>query len=145
MRDSGADMAARLTPVARWLRKYSLDELPQFFNVLKGDMSLIGPRPTEQLKPHAVIYAMRPGMTGLAQVTGRNTVSPARRAELDRDYVEGWSLAKDMHIVASTVPVWLRAKGYAEPDTAIYQASLREHGTLAQSVKVTEINSARPE
>ena len=99
----------RITPLGRLLRKTSLDELPQLLNVLKGEMSFVGPRPllTSYL-PHYTErerkrHEVRPGITGLAQVVGRNRLGWDERLELDAKYVETQSLALDMNIVLKTV------------------------------------------
>ncbi len=98
----------RVTYVGRVLRKASLDELPQFFNVLRGDMSCVGPRPivTEELERYG-LYAdyylrTRPGVTGLWQVTGRSNTDYARRVDLDTQYVRDWSLWADLTILFRT-------------------------------------------
>jgi lipopolysaccharide/colanic/teichoic acid biosynthesis glycosyltransferase len=101
--------AQRLTPIGRFIRKTSLDEIPQLINVLKGDMSLIGPRPLlpeylyfytdEQKKRHQV----KPGITGLAQVNGRNTLKFSERLKYDVHYIENLSLALDLKILLLTV------------------------------------------
>jgi sugar transferase EpsL len=101
--------AARLTPVGRFLRRTSLDELPQLWNVLKGDMSLVGPRPllpqylarytAFQMRRHEV----RPGITGWAQVNGRNAVDWTRRFELDVWYVDHRTFWLDLRILGSTL------------------------------------------
>ncbi len=101
--------AVRLTAFGRWLRATSLDELPELWNVLKGDMSLVGPRPlamaylplysTEQARRHSV----RPGITGWAQVNGRNAISWARKFELDVWYVDNQSVLLDLKILIMTV------------------------------------------
>ena len=107
----------RITPLGRVMRKFSIDELPQFFNVLKGDMSLVGPRPcmTRQRTlygPHWDRYCqMRPGLTGLWQVSGRNRLSYAARVDLDMTYASQWSLWLDIKILARTVWVVLRSDG----------------------------------
>jgi exopolysaccharide production protein ExoY len=101
----------RVTPTGQWIRKLSLDELPQFWNVLKGDMSLVGPRPC--MERQRTLYgrdwehycAMRPGITGLWQVSGRNRLPYARRVELDAYYVNNWSLWLDLKILLKTVVV----------------------------------------
>lgn len=100
--------ARRLTEFGSWLRSYSLDELPQLWNVLRGDMSLVGPRPLlmqyldrytpEQARRHAV----KPGITGLAQIGGRNTITWEEKFALDSWYVEHWSLALDIRIMLKT-------------------------------------------
>lgn len=107
----------RITPLGKVMRKFSIDELPQFFNVLKGDMSLVGPRPcmTRQRTlygPHWNRYCeMRPGLTGLWQVSGRNRLSYAARVELDMTYASQWSLWLDIKILARTVWVVLSSDG----------------------------------
>ena len=107
----------RVTRTGRLLRKYSLDELPQLFNVLRGEMSLIGPRmvsPPELGKYAgltAKLLSVRPGLTGLWQVSGRQNVSYGKRIELDMEYVDQCSLAMDVSILLRTVPVVLKADG----------------------------------
>lgn len=107
----------RITPVGRFLRKSSLDELPQIFNVLRGDMSLVGPRPivpAEVPRYRSKIrdyHRMRPGLTGLWQVSGRNLVSYRRRVALDSVYARKRSLGMDILILARTVGVVFLGKG----------------------------------
>ncbi len=111
--------ADRLTPLGAWLRSTSLDELPSLWNVLRGDMSLVGPRPLlmhylphytpEQARRHEV----RPGLTGLAQVCGRNTVGWEDRLRLDVEYVDNLSLRADLAILGRTVVAVLRREGIA--------------------------------
>ena len=109
----------RITRVGHVLRKTSIDELPQLINVLKGDMSLVGPRPPV---PNEVVQyqlsdrrrlSMKPGMTGIWQVSGRNNVSFEKWMEMDRQYIDQWSLWLDLKILARTVPVILRGSGAA--------------------------------
>ena len=106
----------RITAVGRLLRKTSLDELPQLWNVLKGEMSLVGPRPMlpEQraLYPGRAYYEMRPGLTGPWQISDRNDVSFAGRADFDADYAGRMSLGADLCIIFLTVWVVLRGTGY---------------------------------
>lgn len=106
----------RVTAVGRLLRKTSLDELPQLWNVLKGDMSLVGPRPMmpEQraLYPGRAYYRMRPGLTGPWQVSDRNTVSFAGRADFDAAYAREMSLSRDISLMFLTVWVMVRGTGY---------------------------------
>lgn len=107
----------RVTPVGRVLRKWSLDELPQLINVLRGDMSLVGPRPP--LSKEVAEYddwvmsrlEVRPGITGLWQVSGRSDLPFEEYVRLDLFYIENWSLAYDLFILAKTVPIVLSAKG----------------------------------
>jgi lipopolysaccharide/colanic/teichoic acid biosynthesis glycosyltransferase len=107
----------RITAIGRLLRKTSMDELPQIFNVLKGDMSLVGPRPMlpEQMPLYAhppAYLGLRPGITGLWQVTARNEDSFALRAVLDLRYAQRVSLRTDARIIAATFGVVFRATGY---------------------------------
>ena len=108
----------RTTAITRFLRRYSIDELPQIFNVLRGDMSIVGPRPlaTDELHFYAariaVYCSMRPGITGLWTVSGRNAVTFLRRVELDCEYARTRSLAGDIWIILRTVPVVLRGTGF---------------------------------
>ena len=114
----------RLTPFGSWLRSTSLDELPALGNVLRGDMSLVGPRPLlvryldrytpEQARRHEV----RPGITGLAQVSGRNALSWEERFRLDVEYVDRRSLMLDARIVWATIRVVLGRRGIAAEGTA---------------------------
>ncbi|EUM45236.1 undecaprenyl-phosphate galactose phosphotransferase [Enterobacter sp. MGH 37] len=107
----------RITPIGHFIRKTSLDELPQLFNVLKGEMSLVGPRPVihEELVRYAddVDYYLmvKPGMTGLWQVSGRNDVDYTTRVYFDSWYVKNWSLWNDIVILFKTVSVVLFRKG----------------------------------
>ena len=107
----------RITRVGRFLRKYSIDELPQLFNVLKGDMSLVGPRPPlpKEVSEYGNIEWRRleviPGITGLWQVSGRSEISFKKWMELDVYYVEHWSFWLDIKILLQTVPVVLLGKG----------------------------------
>lgn len=107
----------RVTQLGRLLRALSLDELPQLFNVIKGEMSLVGPRPVVRAELEryrgAIIYyvSARPGLTGLWQVSGRNDVSYNHRVRLDRTYVAGWTLMADIWILARTIPAVLAARG----------------------------------
>ena len=107
----------RVTPIGRFLRSSSLDELPQLFNVLAGQMSLVGPRPIVQAevarydRDIGFYYAARPGVTGLWQVSGRSDTSYAQRVRLDVWYVKNWSLWHDLAILLKTVPALLSRRG----------------------------------
>lgn len=98
----------RITPVGRFLRRTSLDELPQLFNVIHGEMSLIGPRPIVQAEiekygeSYKMVSKVRPGMTGLWQVSGRSRLTYAERVELDAYYIKNWSFWLDMYILLKT-------------------------------------------
>ena len=107
----------RVTPVGRFLRRWSLDEWPQLWNVLRGEMSLVGPRPplpdeVEEYETwHRRRLSMRPGMTGLWQVSGRNEVDFEAWMRLDLDYIDHWSLRGDLGILARTIPAVLFGRG----------------------------------
>ena len=107
----------RITRVGAFIRKYSLDEFPQFFNVLRGDMSLVGPRPivVQEVPRYGsrirYYYAVRPGLTGLWQVSGRNDTSYQARVAMDVVYVRKRGLALDMRILAATLPAVVLQRG----------------------------------
>ena len=107
----------RLTKIGRLLRKTSIDEIPQIFNILKGDMSLIGPRPDLASQsefydiPNEIKFTVRPGLTGYAQVKGRNTISWKDKTKLDRYYVENISLLLDTKIFFLTIFKIFKAEG----------------------------------
>jgi lipopolysaccharide/colanic/teichoic acid biosynthesis glycosyltransferase len=107
----------RVTKVGRWLRRSSLDELPQLLNVVKGDMSLVGPRPAlpEEVMRYADWQADRlqvpPGMTGLWQISGRADLPFDDSVRLDLFYIENWSLAYDLYILSKTILVLLSHRG----------------------------------
>ncbi len=110
-----------ITRVGAFLRRTSLDELPQLFNVLKGDMSLVGPRPLiareheiHYLRKKANVYTVRPGITGWAQINGRDDVSVYEKVRLDAEYVDNRSLWFDLCILVKTVLVVFRKDGYRE-------------------------------
>src|SRR5690554_164782 len=116
--------AERLTPIGAFVRKTSLDEIPQLINVLKGDMSLIGPRPLlvqylplyneEQKRRHEV----RPGITGWAQVNGRNAISWKRKFELDVEYVDNLSLLMDLKVFFTTFKKVFKSEGISQEGQA---------------------------
>lgn len=116
--------AERLTPIGLWIRRSSLDELPQFINILRGDMSLVGPRPLlmqylplyseRQMRRHEV----RPGITGWAQVNGRNLVAWPERLEMDVWYVEHRSFGLDLKIILLTLRKVLQKEGISEEGAA---------------------------
>lgn len=116
--------ADRLTPLGRFLRATSIDELPTFWNVIRGDMSLVGPRPlptaylprysAEQARRHEV----RPGITGLAQISGRNALSWDEKFRLDVEYVKSHTMSGDIVILMRTALSVLRRSGIAAPGSA---------------------------
>ena len=104
-------------PSARWMRKYSVDEFPQLINVLKGEMSLVGPRPPlpretdEYTEYHWRRLEVEPGMTGLWQVSGRSSLTFEEMVRLDVFYIENWSVGLDISLIMRTVPAVLFAQG----------------------------------
>ena len=118
----------RLTPLGKFLRSTSLDELPELLNVLKGDMSIVGPRPLlmqyldrytpEQARRHEV----KPGLTGWAQVNGRNAITWEDKFKLDVWYVDNWSLFLDLKIIAMTVLKVVKREGISQEG----EATMRE-------------------
>jgi exopolysaccharide biosynthesis polyprenyl glycosylphosphotransferase len=107
----------RVTRVGRFIRKTSIDELPQLINVLKGEMSLVGPRPPlpSEVDQYDWIYrrrlSIKPGITCLWQVSGRNNIPFERWMELDREYIDNWTIWLDIKILFMTIPVVLLRKG----------------------------------
>jgi exopolysaccharide production protein ExoY len=108
----------RITACGHLLRRFSIDELPQLFNVLKGEMSIVGPRPlaTDETVIYGEAFAdyclLKPGITGPWQISGRNKISFAGRALLDREYARTKCLTRDCEIILRTIPVVLRGTGY---------------------------------
>ena len=133
------DDASRLTSLGRLLRATSLDELPTLWNVVRGDMSLVGPRPLlvqylaryspEQARRHEV----RPGLTGLAQVSGRNAVNWAERLRLDVEYVDRRSFRLDAKIVLDTIGAVIRRNGITAVGAATMPEFLGNHETREAS------------
>lgn len=115
------ETAARVTRVGKLLRRLSLDELPQLINILKGEMSLVGPRPDTVV--HAEAYSplqrgrlqVRPGVTGWAQIHGRNQLTWDERIRLDLEYIERWTLGLDIRILLRTARIVLTGKGTELP------------------------------
>ncbi len=107
----------RVTRVGRWLRRTSLDELPQLINVLRGEMSLVGPRPeevrlVERYPPELDFrFEVRPGITGPMQVHGRGELTFRERVAVEREYVENYSLRKDVRILVATAATVVRGRG----------------------------------
>jgi len=110
----------RVTPIGKFLRKFSIDELPQFFNVLKGDMSVVGPRPylwqefEEYNIPKEIrekLLSVKPGITGLWQIKARNEATFRERVEMDLKYIENRSIWLDIKIILKTIWVMLTGKG----------------------------------
>ena len=108
----------RITPIGKFIRKFSIDELPQFFNVLKGEMSLVGTRPptvdewNEYNAHHKARLAIKPGITGLWQVSGRNDITDFEEVmSYDLRYIQEWSVLEDIRIIFRTIGVVFKAKG----------------------------------
>ncbi len=112
-----SDRQELITPLGRLLRKSSLDELPQLFNVLRGDMSLVGPRPLipeeeeiGRIRQRCGVYSVRPGLTGLAQINGRDSLSDYDKARLDTSYTRHISLSSDASILFKTLSCVITAR-----------------------------------
>ena len=110
-----------ITKLGRILRKTSLDELPQLWNILKGDMSFVGPRPliSSEIRAHRMrleygVYRFRPGLTGLAQIKGRDNISLMKKMKLDKLYCDNWSIKMDIAILFQSVLVCIRQDGFHE-------------------------------
>lgn len=122
----------RLTPLGKTLRRTSIDELPELWNILKGDMSFIGPRPLliEYLpyytKREQLRHTVRPGLTGLAQASGRNLVNWDRRLELDAQYVENLSFAMDCKVIIMTIKTVLGHSDSVAEDTNAAEGNLAQ-------------------
>ena len=107
----------RVTPIGRFLRRYSLDELPQFFNVLINDMSVVGPRPAlvREVKKYDSIYERRlnakPGVTGPWQISGRSDLDLQTSVALDLNYMVNWSFTRDLWIIIATIGAVFRGRG----------------------------------
>ena len=119
----------RITRIGKFLRRWSLDELPQFINILKGEMSVVGPRPTllYQVEQYDEFQRRRlgvkPGITGWAQIHGRNLLSWPQRIEYDVWYVDNWTLALDVEIIVKTFPVLFKREGlYADKEKFIIRS-----------------------
>ena len=127
--------SARLTPLGRLLRRSSIDELPELINVIRGEMSLVGPRPLiTRYEPwyserERLRFTVRPGITGLAQVSGRNKLAWNDRLELDARYVERWTYALDLCILARTLGNVLKGSGTEADPAALMQDLDAERST----------------
>jgi len=123
----------RVTSVGRLLRKNSMDELPQLFNVIRGEMSLVGPRPdqVDQLRFYTESekrkLLTKPGLTGLAQINGRNNICWERRKALDLEYVDGRTLWMDLAIIARTIPYVLLRKDVNADDDHSHPQTTSSH------------------
>lgn len=116
-----ADSDTYITRVGKFIRNLSIDELPQLINVLMGDMSLVGPRPliSDEYDVHKMrmrygVYSIRPGITGLAQINGRDTVSSAEKVRYDVQYLESFGLWEDLRILCLTIPKIMKASDISE-------------------------------
>jgi sugar transferase EpsL len=145
-RDANGDFlsdAERLTPLGQWLRSTSLDELPELFNVVKGDMSLVGPRPL--LMEYLPLYSSRqarrhevlPGITGWAQINGRNAISWEEKFDLDVWYVDNRSLLLDLKILGLTALTALRREGINQPGAATAEKFIGSNSTEASADKLS--------
>ena len=110
-----------ITAPGRILRKTSLDELPQLWNILKGDMSFVGPRPliSSEMRAHRLrleygVYRFRPGLTGWAQINGRDSISLMKKMKLDKEYCDNWSLGLDLKIMFLSVKTVITREGFHE-------------------------------
>ena len=134
-RDHKLTRDPRVTPVGRFLRKSSLDELPQLWNVLRGEMSLVGPRPIVEAEVwrygnvFRLYTTVKPGVTGLWQVSGRNDIGYDERVQLDEFYIRHWSLWLDVYIFAKTV-------------VALLQPARRTIGTVSRSLARNVMNAS---
>jgi lipopolysaccharide/colanic/teichoic acid biosynthesis glycosyltransferase len=134
---------ARLTPLGRWLRATSLDELPQLWNVVRGDMSLVGPRPLlcrylPYFSPReSKRFEVRPGITGWAQIHGRNRVAWDDRLELDAWYIEHWSLGLDLRILIKTAVAVFGRRG-----TVVDPCSLMPDLDVERATRIERQNDA---
>lgn len=123
----------RLTEFGKWLRSTSLDELPELFNILKGDMAIVGPRPLlvkyldryDEKQRHR--HDVRPGITGYAQVNGRNTVNWEKRFEMDVWYTQHISLQRDMRIISKTIQTVLKREGISSGTSETMEEFLGPH------------------
>lgn len=115
-----------ITRIGRLLRRNGLDELPQLWNILKGEMSFVGPRPVV-LNEHELIAErdnygandIRPGLTGWAQINGRDTLTPEIKAKIDGDYIKSMSLINDLACFFKTIPVIIKKDGFVEGETGV--------------------------
>ena len=110
-----------ITKLGKFLRKTSLDELPQLWDILRGDMSFVGPRPliTSETRAHRLrleygVYRFRPGLTGLAQVRGRDSISLMQKMKYDKEYCDNWSIRGDIKILLESVKVCIKQEGFHE-------------------------------
>lgn len=113
-----------ITPIGKFMRKTSLDELPQLFNILKGEMSVVGPRPALynqydliEMRTKANVHTVRPGLTGLAQVSGRDELENEQKVYFDQQYVQKQSFFFDLKLIVLTVVKVFKSEGVVEGDT----------------------------
>lgn len=119
------DSGDTLTPIGRFIRNYSLDELPQLWPILKGEMSFVGPRPILPIESDFLamracrgVHRAKPGLTGWAQINGRDEITPSQKLELDVHYIEHQSLLFDLKIILLTIPRVISKAGVLDPGTA---------------------------
>lgn len=115
MHDGFNSLAERTPPKMEWIRARAFDEYPQFWNVVKGDMSIVGPRPHVAIGEYGMTldhprFKVNPGMVGLAALRGRNNLTPDEHSAADREYAENWSVTGDMKIIADCVKKWRSGK-----------------------------------
>ena len=113
-----------ITPIGKFMRKTSLDELPQLFNILKGEMSVVGPRPALynqydliEMRTNASVHTVRPGLTGLAQISGRDELENEQKVYFDQQYVQKQSFFFDLKLIVLTVVKVFKSEGVVEGDT----------------------------
>lgn len=142
-----------ITKLGKFLRKTSVDELPQFFNVLKGDMSIVGPRPlilkevdVHSLRMEKGVYAIKPGLTGYAQINGRDLVTPHQKVNYDEYYLHHFGFLLDAKILFRSVIIVLTHRGFIEghQQTKTYVHPRREKGVETYSNVATIHNSDKP-
>lgn len=143
------DAEKYITHIGRILRKTSLDEIPQLINIIKGDMSIIGPRPlilqendVHEMRLQNGVYFLRPGLTGLAQINGRDLVSPSEKVRYDTEYLQAFSAKKDLSIFFETIRKVFRRDGVVEGSEQMNLESLEQPIEAAPAVEPKEAKRA---